>query len=120
MPRWISTSLYAQGQRGHKGLLLLPVQPLQGAVVFLRDAAHGEHIVFQPLAGGGDIDDREREEEHPLVAGTGRSARSSAASLLNVIRSGGQNVGIVPGPHRLSLFLHFHFANVGELSLDGP
>ena len=32
---------------------------------------------------------------------------------------GREDVGIVPGPHRLALFLHFHFADVGELSLDG-
>ena len=56
-----------QHQRGHKALLLLPVQPLQGAVVFLRDAGDGEHVILQPLAGGGEVDDGERQKEHPLV-----------------------------------------------------
>ena len=59
----------AQGQGGHKALLLLPVQPLQGTVVFLCDAAHSENIIFQPLAGGGDIHHRKGQQEHPLVAG---------------------------------------------------
>ena len=39
-----------KGQRGNKALFLLPVQTAQSAVVFLRDTAHGKHIVFQPLA----------------------------------------------------------------------
>ena len=96
----------------------MPVQPLQGAVVFLRDAAHREHIVFQPLAGGRDIDNRKRQEEHPLVAGLqiGQELRRVLAER-NQVR--GQDVGIVPGPHRLALFLHLHFADVGELALDG-
>ena len=108
----------AQGQRGHKRLLLLPIQPLQGTVIFLCDAAHGKHIIFQPLPGGGDIDNRKREQEHSLVAGLeiGQELRRILAERDQVR---GQNVGIVPGPHRLALFLHFHFANVGELSLDG-
>ena len=108
----------SQGQRGHKALLLLPVQPLQSAVVFLRDAAHREHIVFQPLAGGRDIDNRKRQEEHPLVAGLqiGQELRRVLAEC-NQVR--GQDVGIVPGPHRFPLFLHLHFPDVGELALDG-
>ena len=108
----------AQGQRGHKRLLLLPVQPLQGTVIFLCDAAHGKHIVFQPLPGGGDIDDREREQEHSLVAGL-EISQELRRVLAERDQVRGQNVGIVPGPHRLALFLHFHFADVGELSLDG-
>ena len=30
-----------------------------------------------------------------------------------------EDVGIIPGPHRLALFFHFHFADVGELAFDG-
>lgn len=48
-----------------------------------------------------------------------RSASSSAASLLKVMRSGGQNLHIVPGPDSLFLFLGFHAANVGDFPLDG-
>ena len=29
---------------------------------------------------------------------------------------GGQDVGIIPGPHRLALFFHLHFSNVGQLA----
>ena len=96
----------------------MPVQPLQSAVVFLRDAAHCEHIVFQPLAGGRDIDHRERQEEHPLVAGL-QIGQELCRVLAECNQVRGQDVGIVPGPHRLALFLHLHFADVGELALDG-
>ncbi len=58
----------AESQRGHKALLLLPVQPLEGAVVFLRDAAHGKHIVFQ-LASRGKVYHRKGQQKHSLIAG---------------------------------------------------
>ena len=40
----------------------------QGAVVFLRDAAHREHIVFKPLPGGSEVYHRKGQQEHSLVA----------------------------------------------------
>ena len=61
-------AVIAQCQRGHKALFLLPVQTAQGAVVFLRDAAHREHIVFQPLPGGSEVHHRKGQQEHSLVA----------------------------------------------------
>ena len=107
----------AQGQGGHEALLLLPVQPLQCTVVFLRDAAHREDVVFQPLAGGGKVYHREREKEHPLVAGLeiGQKLRRVFGKRDEVR---GQDVRVISGPHRLSLFLHLHFANVRDFSLD--
>ena len=48
-------AVVAQHQRGHKALLLLPIQTAQGAVVFLRNTAHREHIVFKPLPGGSEV-----------------------------------------------------------------
>ena len=108
----------AQGQGRNEALLLLPVQPLQSAVVFLCDTAHREHVILQPLAGGGKVYHREREQEHPLVSGLQVSQKlRRILAERNEVR--GQNVGIVPGPHRLALFLHLHFADVGELALDG-
>ena len=108
----------AEGQRGHKALLLLPVQPLEGAVVFLCDAAHGKHIVFQPLEGRGHIDYRKSQKEHPLVTGLEVSKK-----LRRILGKGNEvgreNVGIVPGPDSLPLFLHLHFSDVGDFSLDG-
>ena len=108
----------AQGQGRNEALLLLPIQPLQGTVIFLRDTAHGKHIVFQPLPGGGKVYYRKGQQEHPLIAGLeiSQELRRVLAECDEVRR---ENVGIVPGPYRLSLFLHFHFADVGEFSLDG-
>ncbi len=54
MPALNFNAVVAERQRGHKALLLLPVQPLDGAVIFLRDAVHGEQVVFQPLPRGGE------------------------------------------------------------------
>lgn len=108
---WIHLVI-AQGQGGHEALLLLPVQPLQCTVVFLRDAAHREDIVFQPLAGGGKFTTVNVRRNIRSLRDW-RSARSSAASFENVIRSGA-SVRVMPGPHRLSLFFHFHFANVRD------
>ena len=107
-----------KGQRRNKSLFLLPVQPLEGAVVFLCDAAHGKHIVFQPLAGRGHIDYRKSQKEHPLVAGleVGKELRRILGKGNEV---GRENVGIVPGPDSLSLFLHFHFSDVRDFPLDG-
>ena len=107
-----------QHQRGYEALLLLPVQPLQGAVVFLCDAAHGEHIVFQPLPGGSDVHHGKGQQEHPLVAGL-----EIGQQLGGVLGKGnevrGQNLHIVPGPHRLFLLLGLHAAYVRDFPLDG-
>ena len=105
-----------QHQGGGKALLLLPVQPLQGAVVLLGDAGDGEHVVLQLLPGGGDIHHSERQEEHSLVPGleVGQERRR-VLGVGNEVR--GQNFHVVPGPDRLFLLLHFHFVNVGDFAL---
>ena len=108
----------AQHQRGHIALLLLPIQPLDGAVVFLRDAVHGEHVVFQPLAGGGQIDDGERQQEHPFVAGL-QVGEQVGGVLGERDEVRGQDVRVIPGPDGLFLLLHLHLVNVGHLALDG-
>ena len=108
----------AQRQRGHIALLLLPIQPLDGTVVFLCDAVNREHVVFQPLAGGGKVDDGEGQQEHPLVAGL--QVGEQIGGVLgkgNEVR--GQDVRVIPGPDRLLLLLHLHFVNVADLALDG-
>ena len=45
------------------------VQTAQSAVVCLRDAAHGKHIVFQPLASSGKVYHRKGQQKHSLIAG---------------------------------------------------
>ena len=107
----------AQGQRGHKALFLLPVQPFQSAVVFLCNAGNGEHIVFQPLAGGGQVDDSERQEEHPLISGL-QIPQELRRVLGKGDKVGGQNIHVIPGADGLFLFLHFHAVNVRDFPLD--
>ncbi len=108
----------AQHQGGHKALLLLPIQPLDGAVVLLRDAVYREHVVFQPLAGGGQIDDGERQQEHPLVAGL-QVGQEIGGVLGERDEIRGQDVRVIPGPDRLFLLLHLHLVNIADLALDG-
>ena len=108
----------AQHQRGHITLLLLPVQPLDGAVIFLRDAIYREHVVLQPLAGGGEVDDGEGQQEHPLVAGL-QVGEQVGGVLGERDEVRGQDVRVIPGPDRLFLLLHLHLVDVGHLALDG-
>ena len=110
-------AVVAKRQRGHKPLLLLPVQTAQGAVVFLRDAAHREHIVFKPLPGGSEVHHSKGQQEHSLIA-----ALQVGEQLGGVLGKGNevrrQNLHIIPGTDSLFLFLHFHAAYVGDFSLD--
>ena len=108
----------AQDQRGHIALLLLPVQPPQGAVVFLCDTAHREHIVFQPLLRGGEVHHGKGEQQHPLIPGlqVGQQVRRVLGKGDKVR---GQDVRVIPGTNGLALFLHLHLANVRNLALDG-
>ena len=110
-------AVVAKHQRGHKALLLLPVQTAQSAVIFLRDAAHREHIVFQPLPGGSEVHHRKGQQEHSLVA-----ALQVGEQLGGILGKGNevrrQNLHIVPGTDSLFLLLRLHTAYVGDLSLD--
>ena len=110
-------AVIAQRQRGHIALLLLPVQPLQSTVILLRDAAHRENIVFQPLPRGGGVDDQERQEEHSLISGL-----ELGQQVCRVLGKGNEvwreNIGIVPSAGGLALFLHLHFVDVGDFALD--
>ena len=110
-------AVVTESQRGHKALLLLPVQTAQGAVVFLRDAAYREHIIFKPLPGGSEVYHRKGQQEHSLVA-----ALQAGEQLGGVLGKGNevrrQNLHIIPGTDSLFLFLRFHAAYVGDLSLD--
>ena len=108
----------AEGQRGNKRLLLLPVQPLQGAVVLLRDTAHGKHIVFKPLAVGCHVHHRKGQQEHSFIPGL-EVGQQLGGVLAESDEVGGQNLYVVPCPDSLFLFLGLHAANVGDFSLDG-
>ena len=104
-----------QHQGGHKALFLLPVQPFESAVVFLRDPVHREDVVLQPLPGGGEVDHRERQQKHPLIPGL-QVGQQLGGVLGKGDQVGREDVGVIPGAHRLALFLHFHLADVGELA----
>ena len=107
-----------KGQRGNKALFLLPVQTAQSAVVFLRDTAHGKHIVFQPLAVRSKVYHRKGQQKHSLIAGLQISQKFRCVlAECNQVR--GKNIRVIAGAHSLSLFLHFHFSDVRDFPLDG-
>ena len=110
-------AVVAESQRGHIALLLLPVQPLDGAVIFLCDAVHGENVVFQPLPRGGGVDDQERQEEHSLVAAL-QVGQQLGGILGKGDEIGRENVRVISGAGGLALLLHFHLVNVGDFTLD--
>ena len=56
---------------GKKTVLLLEVQPLQGAVVFLDDTGHREQVVVQLPAGGGHVYHKEGQKEQKKAARSG-------------------------------------------------
>ena len=58
-----------QGEGGHQALLLLVVQPHQGAVILLRHASGPEYLVAQLPLGVGHVQDKERHHEKALVPG---------------------------------------------------
>ena len=56
-----------QGEGGHQPLLLLVVQPAQGAVVLLRNTRRLEDVVLQLLHRIRQIQNQQRGQEHPLI-----------------------------------------------------
>ena len=60
-------AVMAQRKAGKKTVLLLEVQPLQGAVVFLDDTRHREQIIVQLPAGRGHVYHKEGQKEHSLI-----------------------------------------------------
>ena len=96
----------------------MPVQTAQSAVVFLRDTAHGKHIVFQPLAVRSKVYHRKGQQKHSLIAGLQISQKFRCVlAECNQVR--GKNIRVIAGAHSLSLFLHFHFSDVRDFPLDG-
>ena len=107
-----------KGQRRNKTLLLLPVQTAQSAVVFLCDAAHGKHIVFQPLAGRSKVYHCKGQQKHSLIARL-QISKKLRCVLAECDQVRGKNVRVIAGAYSLSLFLHFHFSDVRDFPLDG-
>ena len=58
----------AEGERGHKALFLLEVQPPDCAVVFLRDTRYSEKLIFKLFPGGSHIDNKEGQKKHSLIS----------------------------------------------------
>ena len=105
-----------QGEGGHQALLLLVVQPHQGAIIFLRHASGPEYLIAQLPLGVGHVQDKERHHEKAFVPGL-----QFGKQLLGVRavggKVGGQNIHIVAGAHRLFLLLYLHGVQVGDLPL---
>ena len=60
-------AVMAQRKAGKKTILLLEVQPLQGAVVFLDDTGHREQVIVQLPAGRGHVYHKEGQQEHSFI-----------------------------------------------------
>ena len=60
-------AVMAQRKAGKKTVLLLEVQPLQGAVVFLDDTGHREQVIVQLPAGRGHVYHKEGQQEHSFI-----------------------------------------------------
>ena len=110
-------AVIAQHQRGNKSLFLLPVQPLDGTVIFLGNTRNGEHIILQPLPGGSQIDDGKGQQKHTLVPGL-QVGQQLGGILGKGNEVGRKNVHVISGPDSLFLFLHLHAANIADLALD--
>ena len=105
-----------QGEGGHQALLLLVVQPHQGAIIFLRHASGPEYLIAQLPLGVGHVQDKERHHEKALVPGLQLGKQLLGVRAVGG-KVGGQNIHIVAGAHRLFLLLYLHGVQVGDLPL---
>ena len=106
-----------QGQSRHEAVLLLKVQPHQGAVIFLRHACRTEKVILQLLLAVRKVHHQEGHQEHSLI-----SALQITEDILCLACVGGKvsgdDIHIETFPHRLFLRVDLHTVNVGDLPLD--
>ena len=106
-----------QGQSRHEAVLLLKVQPHQGAVIFLRHACRTEKVILQLLLAVRKVHHQEGHQEHSLI-----SALQVTEDILCLACVGGKvswdDIHIETFPHRLFLRVDLHTVNVGDLPLD--
>ena len=106
-----------QGQSRHEAVLLLKVQPHQGAVIFLRHACRTEKVILQLLLAVCKIYHQEGQQEHSLI-----SALQITENVLCLACVGGKvswdDIHIETFPHCLFLCVDLHTVNVGDLPLD--
>ena len=105
-----------QGEGGHQALLLLVVQPHQGAIIFLRHASGPEYLIAQLPLGVGHVQDKERHHEKAFVPGLQFGQKLLGVRAVGG-KVGGQDVHVVAGAHRLFLLLYLHGVQVGDLPL---
>ena len=97
-------------------MLLLVVQPPQGAVVLLGDASRLEHVVLQLLPRLRRVHHQHRHQEHPLIPGLQvLQKRLGLRAIGGEIR--GDDVHIVSASDGLFLLLNGHFLQIGDLPL---
>ena len=106
-----------QGQSRHEAVLLLKVQPHQGAVIFLRHACRTEKVILQLLPAVRKVHHQEGHQEHSLI-----SALQVTEDILCLACVGGKvswdDIHIETFPHRLFLCVDLHTVNVSDLPLD--
>ena len=112
-----SDTVDAERQSRHEAVLLLKVQPYQGAVIFLRHAHRAEKVVVELLFAVRKVHDKECHEKHSLIP-----ALQVAEDILRLARVGrkvGRNdIHIEPFTHRFFLRVDLHTVKVGNFSLD--
>ena len=111
-------AVMAQRQAGKKTVLLLEVQPLQGAVVFLNDTRHREQVIVQLPTGRSHVHHKEGQQEHSLVPAL-QIFQEGLCVVAVRHKVGREYVHVISGPGCLLLFLHLHLVNVGDFGLDG-
>ena len=106
-----------QGQSRHEAVLLLKVQPHQGAVIFLRHACRTEQVILQLLPAVRKVHHQEGHQEHSLI-----SALQVTEDVLCLAcvggKIGGDDIHIETFPHCLFLCVDLHTVNVSDLPLD--
>ena len=106
-----------QGQSRHEAVLLLEVQPHQGAVIFLCHACRTKKVILQLLLAVRKVHHQEGHQEHSLI-----SALQITEDVLCLACVGGKvsgdDIHIETFPHRLFLRVDLHTVNVSDLPLD--
>ena len=106
------------GKAAHQTFLLLEVQPLENAVVLLRDGCRLEHRVFELLAGACGVHQKDGDEEHSLIPCL-EVLQQTLRLTAEGSEIGRKNVHVVAGTDSLFLLFDLHLVEVGDLHLDG-
>ena len=106
-----------QGQSRYETVLLLKVQPHQGAVIFLRHACRTEKVILQLLLAVRKIHHQKGHQKHSLIPALQITEDILCLACVGG-KVGGDDIHIETFPHRLFLCVDLHTVNVSDLPLD--